>query len=74
MENENLNLKTAVSADNFDYTCRTCLCNLKESLMFDINDLLLREPQNALESTETLTISEVLFKCTSLKVNMKPAT
>lgn len=63
------NLEITLTVDCFDTICRTCLGDLKETIVFNINDVLIRKEESEAQSTETLEVSEVLTKCTSIKVS-----
>lgn len=60
-----------IDIDCFDRICRICLCELKEDVQFNINDLLIRKTENPTEETEMFVISDILTKYISLEVSIE---
>lgn len=66
---DEINVRMSITVNNFHYICRTCLCNLKETVAFSVKDKVTLQNETTAQCTEPLMISEVLYKCTSVMVS-----
>lgn len=68
---EEISSQLAANSKCFDSTCRTCLCDLKETVTYSVNDPLVIKPEDNGESTEPLTIGEVLSRYVFIQASRK---